>query len=133
MSIAAGLTLLGRGQAEALMESTCVITRTVIGGSIDHSTGLATDSTTTVYTGPCRLRFPSLRPEQGLVEGQQIVKARGILSVPVTGTGGIRAGDMAAVTLSPTLDPGTVVSVQIAAPFTQTHSTARRFPVEVSN
>jgi hypothetical protein len=134
VSIASGLTLLGRTQAEALMESTCVITRTVTGvPPIDHNTGRSNDVTSTIYTGPCRLRFPSIRPEQSLAEGQQLVKDRGILSLPITGSSSVRAGDIAVVTLSATLDPGTTVTATIAAPFTQTHSTARRFPVEVTN
>lgn len=132
MSMFSGVTLMGRTQAENLMESTCIVTRET-GVTTDHNTGLNTPVFTTIYTGKCRLRFPSIRPEQSLAEGQQLVKDRGILSLPISGSSAVRAGDVAAVTLSATLDPGTVVNVQIAAPFTQTHSTARRFPVEVTN
>lgn len=124
--------MLGRGQAEALMESTCVITRETATAT-NHSTGVNTPTTETVYSGKCRLRFPTVRPEQSLTEGQQLVKDRGILSLPITGSSTVRAGDIAAVTLSAVLDPDVVVNVQIAAPFTQTHSTARRFPVEVTS
>lgn len=132
VSMPTGVALLGQSIALGLMESSCVITRTVP-GTVNHSTGIATDTPTTIYTGVCRLRFPTVRPEQSLTEGQQIVRDRGILSLPITGTAGVRAGDSAVVTLNPVLDPGTTVTVQVAAPFTQTHSTARRFPVEVSN
>lgn len=125
-------TLSGRQLVDSISESTCVITR-VTPGTIDHATGLATDTTTQIYSGTCRLRFPSLRPEQSLAEGQQLVRDRGILSLPIIGSSTVRAGDIAVVTLSTTLDPGVTVTVEIAAPFTQTHSTARRFPVEVTN
>lgn len=132
MSMFSGMTLMGRTTAEALMESTCVITR-VVPGTIDHNTALATDVTTTIYTGKCRLRFPTIRPIESLAEGQQLTKDRGQLSLPIIGSSSVRAGDVAVVTLSTTLDPGTVVTVQIQAPFTQTHSTARRFPVSVTS
>jgi hypothetical protein len=132
---AGSTTLAGRQLAETNMESTCVITRSTPGapGNVDHATGLATDGSSTIYAGSCRLRFPSVRPQQSLVEGQQLVRDRGILSLPLIGSSSVRAGDVAVVTLSTTLDPGTTVTVEIAAPFTQTHSTARRFPVEVTN
>lgn len=129
MSIASGLTMLGRGQAEALMESTCVITRTT--GQTQNSDGSTTPIIATIYTGACRLRFPSIRPEQALAEGQSIVHDRGQLSLPVVGdSADVRADDIAVITLG-SLDPGTVVTARIEAPFTQTHSTARRYPVQV--
>lgn len=131
MSIAAGATTFGRSVAESLMESTCVITRTT--GQTQNSDGSTTPITLTVYSGPCRLRFPSIRPEQSLAEGQSIVRDRGQLSLPVVGdSADVRADDIAVITLG-ALDPGTVVTARIESPFTQTHSTARRFPVEVTN
>lgn len=120
---------MGRKQAEALMESTCVITR--VTSETQNDDGSVTPTLETIYTGPCRLRFPTVRPEVALVEGQSIVKDRGILSLPIAGSAGVRADDIAVVTLSAVLDPGSTVTVRIETPFTQTHSTARRFPVEV--
>lgn len=132
MSIATGITQFGRTVAEGLMESTCVITRTVPGVPPVNADGSNNDTTSDIYSGACRLRFPTVRPEDVLVEGQSIVRDRGILSLPVVGdSAGVRADDMVVVTLSPVLDPGTVVTCRIQAPFTQTHSTARRFPVQV--
>jgi hypothetical protein len=132
MNVATGLTLMGRRQAETLMESTCVITRR--GEPTQNNDGSTTPNVTTIYTGQCRLRFPSIRAVQVLVEGQSIVHDKGILSLPVIGdSANVRAADVAVVTLSPTLDPGTTVTVRVETPFTQTHSTARRFPVEVTN
>lgn len=114
------------------MESTCVVTRN--GAPTVNGDGSTTPAVTTIYTGSCKLRFPSVRAVQVLVEGQSIVHDKGILSLPVVGdSANVRADDFAVVTLSPTLDPGTVVTVRIETPFTQTFSTARRFPVEVSN
>lgn len=132
MSLATGATLFGRAQAEALMESTCVITRTAPGVPPVNADGSTNDEVTTVYTGACRLRFPTVRAEQVLVEGQSIARDKGILSLPVVGdSAAVRADDIAVVTLSAVLDPGSTVIVRVQVPFTQTHSTARRMPVEV--
>jgi Family of unknown function (DUF6093) len=119
---------MGRKQAEALMESTCVITR--VTGSVQNDDGSKTPTLGTIYSGPCRLRFPTVRPEQSLSEGQTLARDKGILSLPVSTSAGVRANDTATVTLGD-LDPGTVVVGRIEAPFTQTHSTARRFPIQV--
>ena len=134
MSIYAGVTLMGRKQAEALMESTCVVTRsTPADPAIDPSTGLENSPTvTTIYTGKCRLRFPFVRPEQALAAGQQLAKDRGILSLPIAGSAGVLTDDLVSVTLG-ALDPDTVRSLRVMAQFEQTHATARRFPVEASS
>lgn len=129
---ASSATLGGRKFAEALMESTCVITREAPADpQYDPATGLENPPTvTTVYTGKCRLRFPFVRPEQALAAGQQLAKDRGILSLPITGSDGVKLNDLVSLTVGP-LDPGTVRQLRIMAPFEQTHATARRFPVEV--
>lgn len=132
MSIATGLTLMGRTQAEALMESTCVITRTTPGVPAVNDDGSLNNTTTTIYSGSCRLRFPTVRPTQVVPEGQSFGKEHGVLSLPVVGDSvGVRADDIAVITVSPILDPGVIVSGRIELPFTQTHATARRFPLEV--
>lgn len=125
---------MGRKQAENLMESTCIITRSVP-GTVNHSTGAKGDTSTQIYSGKCRLRFAFVRPEQKVAEGQQIAQDKAILSLPVTadGSADVRANDTAVITMSPILDPGVIVTVLIEAPFAQTHATARRFPVQVSN
>lgn len=131
---ASSATLSGREFAEAQMESTCVITRTTPADpAIDPATGLENPPTiTTTYTGKCRLRFPFVRPEQALAAGQQLAKDRGILSLPIASSAGVKLDDIADVTIGP-LDPGTVRRMRIMAPFEQTHATARRFPVEVAS
>lgn len=134
MSIASGLTMLGRSQAESLMESTCVVTRMVPGVPPVNGDGSANPVVSTIYSGVCRLRFPTVHAVQVLVEGQSIARDKGILSLPVIGdSANVRADDIAVVTLSAVLDPGSTVTVRVETPFTQTHSTARRFPIEVLN
>lgn len=114
------------------MESTCVITRTTPAvPPYDPSTGLENPPTVaTVYSGKCRLRFPFVRPEQALAAGQQLAKDRGILSLPIAGSASVLTDDLVSVTIG-VLDPGTVRTLRVMAPFEQTHATARRFPVEV--
>lgn len=115
--------------AESLRESTCVIERP--GPDVtDPDTGVVTPSMTTIFTGPCRVRYPYVRPEAVDVAGQQLAKVRGFLSVPVEGTSGVQADDQATITMGD-LDPGAVIVARIQSPATQTHMTARRFPIEV--
>lgn len=120
----------GRALAASLMESTCEITRA---GEpvVDPDTGILTPSTTVIYTGQCRLRFPYVRPQQLLADGQQLAKDRGILWLPVDGSADVRADDVATLTVNP-LDPGQVgLRLRIEAQFVETHATSRRFPIEV--
>lgn len=134
MSIASGLTLMGRKQAEALMESTCEITR-VTGTTVDPATGLEVPTVATIYSGKCRLRFPYVRPQDIIADGQLLTKERGILWVPVDadGSADVRTADVATMTASP-LDVGSVgLQFRIGGPFSQTHATSRRFPVEVTS
>lgn len=137
MSLAAGVTLMGRRQAEALMESTCAITRTTPADpAVDPETGLNNPPVvTTVYAGMCRLRFPFVRPEQALAAGQQLAKERGILSIPMDapGSGNVTTNDIATITVNP-LDSGSVgQKFRVMGPFTETHATSRRLPVEVTS
>lgn len=130
MSIAAGITRFGRSQAEALMQSTCEITR-VTGTTVDPATGLEVKTTEVVWSGVCRLRYPYVRPQQVLADGQQLSKNRGILWVPVEGTGGIAADDVATITASD-LDPDSVgMKLRVESQFAETHATSRRLPIEV--
>lgn len=133
MSIAAGVARFGQRQAEALMTSTCAITHSVPATpAVDPETGLENDPVvTTTYSGPCRLRFPYVRPEQALPEGQQLGKERGILSLPVSGSDAVGVNDIVTITGNP-LDPDSVgTQLRIMGPFMETYATARRFPAEV--
>jgi len=130
MSLAAGITMMGRKQAELLMESTCVIKRQT--GTTPDSNGVEVPTYSTIYTGKCRLRMPDARPNTVVAAGQSIAVQAPILSIPVTatGSGNVRTDDIA--TISSPLDGNTVVA-RIAGFHSQTHSTARRFPVEVQS
>jgi len=123
-----GVTMLGRRTAEALMESTCVIKRA--NGITVNPDGTETPAWTTVYTGKCRLRYPFVRPQQALVEGQQLAKQRGILSLPIVGSESVLTDDVATITVNP-LDVGVQgQTFRVEGPFTETHATARRLAVE---
>lgn len=131
MSIASGAVAMGRKQAEALMESTCFIKRQT-GTSVNSSTGVETPTYTTIYTGVCRLRMPTSASNAVVAAGQSIEIQSPVLSIPVaaTGSASVLTDDIAVVT-SP-LDAN-VITARIAGFHTQTHSTARRFPVEVQS
>lgn len=127
MTIAAGAVAMGRKQAEASMESTCVITRAT--APTENSDGVLTPGTpTSIYSGVCRLRFTDARSNEVAAAGQAISKQDPSLSIPVAGTGAanVRPDDIATITV----DTETVVA-RIAGMHTQTHATARRFPVEI--
>lgn len=135
MSLYSGVTLMGRRQAEALMESTCAITRTTPADpAVDPETGLNNPPVvTTIYAGKCRLRFPFVRPEQALAAGQQLAKERGILSLPMDGSANVTTNDIATITAN-VLDTGSVgQKFRVMGPFTETHATSRRLPVEVTS
>jgi serine acetyltransferase len=137
MSVSIGATLMGRRQAESQMESTCIITRKT-GTTVDAS-GANVDVFTVIYDsgkgdglgGKCKLRFPFVRPQEVVAAGQTIAKDRGILSLPIVGSNAVLTDDVATITISPVLDPGTVVTARIEAPIAHTHATARRFPVSI--
>lgn len=120
---------MGRKQAEALMESTCVIVRKGA-NTTDPATGVDSPTLTTIYSGKCRLRLPNPESRDEAAAGQALERQRPSLSIPVTASGSaaVRTDDI--VTITSPLDPATVV-VRIAGFHSQTHSTARRFPVEV--
>jgi hypothetical protein len=125
------VVLQGRVLLEAMMTSSCVIQRQS-GTTTDPATGIDTPTFTGIYTGKCRLRMPDARSNDVQAAGQTVEVQSPTLSIPVTaaGSGSVRPGDIATVT-SP-LDPN-IVTVRIAGIHTQTHSTARRFPVEIQS
>lgn len=132
MSIAAGVTGMGRRQAEALMESTCTI-RKVTGQSTNSSTGAVTDTTETVYTGKCRIRYRNQTVNPADSASQILTVQQLELSIPVTasGSGNVLVDHVATIDTNP-LDTSMVgKTFRIAGVHAQTHATARRFPVEV--
>ncbi|MFN4000871.1 DUF6093 family protein [Microcella sp.] len=132
MSIAAGVARMGRRQAESLMESTCTITK-VAADEIDPETGLRTQTTTTIYTGKCRLRLPSSWAADVDAAGQMLARQMPEISIPVeaAGSGDVRPDMSVTITANP-LDTSVVgVTFRVRGIQFQTHSTARRLQVEL--
>jgi hypothetical protein len=75
----------GRAAAERLMTDTCTITRPGA-RTWDAASGTYTQATTTVYSGPCRVRVltPGDRTDQAGEE--QVTTWRYLVSIPVTGS-----------------------------------------------
>lgn len=79
---ATSVTLRGRVSAEARMVDTCTVQR-VTGSSTDQDTGVVTPTTTTIYTGKCRIR-QAVEVGRPLDSGQaQRYMQHSILSIPI--------------------------------------------------
>jgi hypothetical protein len=132
MSVAAGIARLGRRQAEALMESTCTITKQAT-GSVDPTTALRTQTTATVYSGKCRLRFPTGAADDIDAAAQILARQTPTVSIPVeaAGSGDVRPDMILTITANP-LDPSLVgIRFRVRGIQFQTHATARRLQVEL--
>lgn len=95
---AASVLLRGRQRAEELMIDACVITRAT-GSSTDGETGVVTPTTTTVYTGPCKVQQAATTgaPKdlgEASVQLQQLQ-----LHIPASATG-VQVDDVATITAS---------------------------------
>lgn len=132
MSIAAGVTNLGRLQAEALMTATGTIER-VTGTIEDPDTYETVNTTDVIYDGKCRLRITkSVQGAPGSIPGAVAIKDELILSIPVDapGSGDVRPNDLWMCATNPT-DPSIVgLVLRITGVHHGTYMTARRFPVE---
>lgn len=132
MSIPAGVTRMGRRQAEALMESTCTITK-VATGDIDQETGLREKTTITLYTGKCRLRLPNGTAVDVDAAAQILARQTPEISIPVEaeGSGDVRPDMIVTITANP-LDTSVVgQQFRVRGIQFQTHATARRLQVEL--
>lgn len=97
----------------------------------DDATGTNVPTTETVYAGRARIRFTDTQPRESDAAGERVVDQAPRIYFPVAGTGSIRVDDLVTVT-SNALDTALVGTVfRISGAHAQTHSTARRFPVEV--
>lgn len=124
---ATSAVLRGRTAAEALMVDQATITRTAT-SVVDPDTGVITGTTTTVYTGKCRLKLPVAVARPLLVGQAQEFLQHPILSLPATTTG-VRINDVVTITAS-LLMPVLVGRVfHIRAQPGQSHMTAARFEV----
>ncbi|RCL91797.1 MAG: hypothetical protein DBW62_00645 [Microbacterium sp.] len=126
----------GRELAFSLMTSTVTIRR-ASGSTRDESTGLNVVTYDTIYdAGPARIRFVSADPRKADAAGQRLAEQSPTVSFPITGeyaaaAANIRVDDVGEVTANPD-DPAIVgVEFRVAGEHAQTHSTARRLPVEV--
>lgn len=112
------------------MTDTCTIVR-ITGTTTDPVTGIPTEQTTQVYSGPCRVQehggYPrdiSTAPDQ-----PQLAISRE-LQLPVGTSTGVRAGDRAHIDSSAT-DPGLVgVVAWLRGQPAKTEATSRRFTFE---
>ncbi len=131
-SIAAGATMFGRALAESAMESTCRIERIGKAGELNESTGKVERPRTTVYEGPCRLKFESSVVGEVDAQSRILTQQTAVLAVPVAGSEAVRVGDVATITANP-LDAGLVGrELRINSAHAQTHATARRFQAELT-
>jgi hypothetical protein len=128
MGIATGFLAAGRTWHESIMEDVCVITREGA-RTLNESTGLYSQTPTTVYTGACRLVVPPRSPQDVVVVGQVEVVQRARLDLPVTASTAVQDGDT--VTFTTSVDPALVGrKYRLRGDAGQTHATARRFFVE---
>lgn len=127
-------TLAGRRFAEQRMTDTVKITRET-GVTVDDA-GENVPTFSTIYEGPCRLRFTSPRVFKVEAAGQLLAEERPILSVPVggAGSGAVKYGDKGVIT-AVGADAGDSAMVgmliTVGFPHAQTSATARRFECEV--
>lgn len=120
----------GRTMAEASMVDACVIER-VTGTTTDVELLAVEETTTTVYTGPCRVQerggYP--RDVNTAPDQPQLGIARE-LQLPVATSTDVQAGDRVTITASAN-DPGLVGVVSwLRGQPAKTEATARRFHME---
>ena len=121
---------MGRAVAESRMTDTVLITRTSE-PVFDEATGTYTPTTTTIYSGPGRLKSASSVVGDVDAAGQKFAGQTFRLDLPVSTSAGVQANDSVAITASVN-DPSSVgLLLNIEGVFFQTDATARRFPVEV--
>jgi hypothetical protein len=110
------------------MTDSCSITR-ITGYTLNPSTGVNTPTTTTQYTGVCRVRAARAATAQDSAAGETVVpQVPVVVSVPTTVTN-VNEGDRVTVTASN--DPDLVNKVLLVkAVQSSTHITARRLLCE---
>lgn len=128
MSATAAL-LRGRAKAESLMLDTCTITR-VTGEATDSETGDTTPTTSTVYSGACKVQRGGATSGNPRELGEASIQLMSLeLHLPTSATG-VQVDDVAIITAS-TLDPDLVNRrLTLRSTSHKTFLTARRFQVE---
>ena len=120
----------GRALAESLMVDTCTVAR-VTGESTNEDTGVVTPTTSTVYTGRCRIQQSQLGADSVPANpGDAAVRLVAFeVQLPMS-VEGIRVHDRITVTAS-TLDPDLVGRTFVVLGLAhKTHMTARRLQVQ---
>lgn len=128
----------GRERAESLMQSRVRVRREGP-KTRETATGLETPTWTIVYEGPARLRASNAQPQDVDAAGQQLTERDQELSLPIgyhpdieTGASiHVHVNDVGELLANPH-DPAAVgLQFRVRDGHVQTHSTARRLPVEV--
>lgn len=120
----------GRALAEQLMVDTCTVTR-ITGESTNEDTGVVTPTTSTVYTGRCRVQQSQLGADSTPADpGEAYVRLVAFeMQLPMSVVG-LRIGDVITITAS-ALDPDLVGrAFNILGLAHKTHATARRIQVQ---
>ena len=127
MSVLAHLTA-GRALAEALMLDTCTAVRRG-SASTNSTTGAVTVSSTTLYSGKCRVQNAGLAAQTVEAAGRTATVERPTIHVPV-GAFAARPGDVITITASET-DATLVGRVyRVVGAQVKSLATAYRLPVE---
>jgi hypothetical protein len=127
---AGSISARGRAAAERIMTDTCTIVRLATTGTLNPNTGQMVKTSTTVYTGKCRVKAEAGTSVGDVGAGETAVsRVTPIVSIPISSTD-IRAGDRVTVATSSDdrLD-GQVLMVR--AVNVGTFTTARRLICEV--
>jgi hypothetical protein len=95
---AAAAVAAGRRAAEALMVDACTVAHGTGGGVQDETTGQVARTTSTVYTGPCRVQLPQAQPRTSDVAERTATVQRAIVSLPVATSTGVRVGATVTIT-----------------------------------
>jgi hypothetical protein len=120
----------GRAAAEALMVDACTITR-VTGETTNEDTGVVTPTTSTVYTGQCRIQQSQLGADSTPADpGEAYVRLVAFeVQLPMS-VEGVRVQDVVTVTAS-AHDPDLVGrAFNVLGLAHKTHATARRLQVQ---
>lgn len=128
---AESVILQGRAFNEALMTSACTITRGDATPVLNETTGHYDVTSTTIYTGPCKIRFVSTVVSEADAQAQLLVEQNAILSLPIVGSETVDVDDLATITSS-YMDGALVGKVfRITGIHAQSFATARRLTVEI--
>lgn len=120
----------GRAMAEAGMTDACTIVR-IAQTSTDETTGVVTETPTTVYTGACRVQERGGYPRDiSTAPDQPQLGIPRELQLPVSTSTGVQAGDRVTITAS-VHDAGLVgVAAWLRGQPAKSEATARRFHME---